>query len=130
MSPRTLALAALVLSVGTVGAFMVLLSRWTIPIPPVWYLTALTLGAVLAIAAVWWARRWLTVSALVVSVLLLAFASFFHFVGMRVPEGRTQLVVGQPAPDFTLPDAAKRPVTLSDYRGKQPVVLVFYRGYW
>lgn len=130
MSPRTLALAALVLSLGTVAAFVALLSLWAIPIRPAWYLGALVLAAVLAVAAVWRARRWLTVSALVVSVLLLGFAGFFHFVGMRVPEGRTQLVVGQPAPDFTLPDAARRPVTLSDYRGKQPVVLVFYRGYW
>jgi hypothetical protein len=38
--------------------------------------------------------------------------------------------VGQPAPDFTLPDAAGRPVKLADYRGQKPVVLVFYRGYW
>ncbi|PYO17228.1 MAG: hypothetical protein DMD88_21125 [Candidatus Rokuibacteriota bacterium] len=29
-----------------------------------------------------------------------------------------------------LADAAGRPVSLADYRGKKPVVLVFYRGYW
>lgn len=34
--------------------------------------------------------------------------------------------VGQPAPDFTLKDQAGSDVSLSDYRGKQPVVLVFY----
>lgn len=118
------------LSLGTVGAFVALLSLLAIPIPPAWYLGALALAAVLAVAAVWRARRWLTVSALVVSVLLLALAGFFHFVAMRVPLTRTQLVVGRSAPDFTLPDAAGRPVRLSDYRGKQPVVLVFYRGYW
>jgi hypothetical protein len=129
-SPRTLALAALLLALGTVGAFMALLSLWAIPIRPVWYLSALALATALAVAAVWRARRWLTVSALVVSVVLLALAGFFNFVAMRVPPTRTQLVVGQPAPDFTLPDAAGRPVRLSDYRGRQPVVLVFYRGYW
>ena len=118
------------LSLGTVGAFMALLSLLAISIRPVWYLGTLGLGTVLAMAAVWRARRWLTVSALVVSVLLLALAGFFHFVAMRVPMTPTQLVVGQPAPDFTLPDAAGRPVRLSDYRGRQPVVLVFYRGYW
>jgi peroxiredoxin Q/BCP len=32
---------------------------------------------------------------------------------------------GELAPDFTLPDDAGRPVTLSDFRGK-PVVLYFY----
>jgi len=130
LNPRTLALAALLLSLGTVGAFMALLSLLAISIRPVWYLGTLGLGTVLAMAAVWRARRWLTVSALVVSVLLLALAGFFHFVAMRVPMTPTQLVVGQPAPDFTLPDAAGRPVRLSDYRGRQPVVLVFYRGYW
>ena len=38
--------------------------------------------------------------------------------------------VGEAPPDFTLPDAHGRPVSLADYRGKKPVVLVFYRGYW
>ena len=38
--------------------------------------------------------------------------------------------MGEPAPDFTLLDASGKPVTLADYRGKKPVVLVFYRGYW
>lgn len=130
MSPRKLALAALLLAVGTQGAFLALLSIWTIPLRPAWYLGALALSVVLAVAAVWRARRWLTVSALVVSVGLLGLAAFFHFVAMRVPMTPTRLVVGQPAPDFTLPDAAGRPVTLSDYRGRQAVVLVFYRGYW
>jgi len=36
------------------------------------------------------------------------------------------LPVGAAAPDFTLPDANKTPVTLSAFRGKQPVLLVFY----
>ena len=38
--------------------------------------------------------------------------------------------VGQPAPDFTLEDADGKAITLSDFRGKKSVVLVFYRGYW
>ena len=38
--------------------------------------------------------------------------------------------VGQPAPDFSLEDVDGRMLTLSDYRGKKSVVLVFYRGYW
>jgi hypothetical protein len=130
VSPRTLALAALVLALGTVGAFMALLSLLTIPIRPAWYLSALALATVFATAAVWRARRWLTVAALVVSALLLTLAGFFNFVAMRVPLTRTHLAVGQPAPDFTLPDAAGRPVRLADYRGRQPVLLVFYRGYW
>lgn len=38
--------------------------------------------------------------------------------------------VGEVAPDFTLEDQDGRGVTLSQSRGKSPVVLVFYRGYW
>jgi len=34
--------------------------------------------------------------------------------------------VGQEAPDFTLPDQNKAPVTLSSFRGTHNVVLVFY----
>ncbi len=36
------------------------------------------------------------------------------------------LAVGTAAPDFTLPDANKAPVSLSSFRGQQPVLLVFY----
>ena len=38
--------------------------------------------------------------------------------------------VGQPAPDFTLEDSDGKNVSLTDYRGKKNVVLVFYRGHW
>ncbi len=37
------------------------------------------------------------------------------------------LAVGQPAPDFTLQDQERNPITLSALRGK-PVVLAFYPG--
>ena len=41
--------------------------------------------------------------------------------------GNTDKVgVGDAAPDFALPDRAGRTVKLSDYRGKQAVVLYFY----
>jgi cytochrome oxidase Cu insertion factor (SCO1/SenC/PrrC family) len=38
--------------------------------------------------------------------------------------------VGAEAPDFTLESLAGPPITLSQFRGKQNVVLVFYRGFW
>ncbi|MBK8500354.1 MAG: redoxin domain-containing protein [Flavobacteriales bacterium] len=38
--------------------------------------------------------------------------------------------VDSPAPDFELPDQDGRPVRLSDYRGKHPVLLIFVRGDW
>lgn len=130
MSAPKLAAAALALSLGTVGAYAGLIAALSFPLPPAWYLGALGFAAALALAAVWRARRWLTVSAFAVSALLLVAAGLFNFVAMRVPESRPLVAVGQPVPDFTLTDAAGRPVSLSDYRGKKPVVLVFYRGYW
>jgi peroxiredoxin Q/BCP len=40
----------------------------------------------------------------------------------RIQEGMT-------APDFTLTDTQGQSITLSDYRGKKHVVLVFNRGF-
>jgi cytochrome oxidase Cu insertion factor (SCO1/SenC/PrrC family) len=39
---------------------------------------------------------------------------------------KTNLKVGDVAPDFTLPNQAFKPVKLSDFRGKKNVVLAFY----
>ena len=38
--------------------------------------------------------------------------------------------VGQPAPDFTLPNADGRPVSLKELVARGPIVLSFYRGRW
>jgi cytochrome oxidase Cu insertion factor (SCO1/SenC/PrrC family) len=46
------------------------------------------------------------------------------------PTQLDRVKIGQPAPDFTLEDSDGNPITLSDFRGKKSVVLVFYRGYW
>ena len=39
---------------------------------------------------------------------------------------KTNLKVGDVAPDFTLPNQAFKPVKLGDFRGKKNVVLAFY----
>lgn len=46
------------------------------------------------------------------------------------PADLNRLKAGDEAPDFTLEDQDAKHVTLSDYRSKKTVVLVFYRGYW
>lgn len=46
------------------------------------------------------------------------------------PARTSPVGVGDVAPDFTLEDQDGHKVTLSQARGKAPVVLVFYRGYW
>jgi cytochrome oxidase Cu insertion factor (SCO1/SenC/PrrC family) len=48
----------------------------------------------------------------------------------RSEERSTPVAVGEVAPDFTLEDQSHNKITLSAARGKSPVVLVFYRGYW
>jgi AhpC/TSA family len=37
---------------------------------------------------------------------------------------------GQPAPDFTLPNASGRQVGLTELLARGPLVLSFYRGRW
>ena len=41
-----------------------------------------------------------------------------------------RIEVGRPAPDFTLENMDGKQVSLSDFRGKKSVILVFYRGQW
>jgi peroxiredoxin (alkyl hydroperoxide reductase subunit C) len=40
-----------------------------------------------------------------------------------------RIALDVPAPDFTLPDLNGNPVSLSDYRGKKNVLLVFNRTF-
>lgn len=76
--------------------------------------------------------------ALALSILLLATAGFVRAqtplgpkdAAKLPPADLNRLKVGDEAPDFTLEDQDAKPVTLSGYRGKKTVVLVFYRGYW
>ena len=40
----------------------------------------------------------------------------------------SRVALNQPAPDISLPDFASRIVSLSDFRGRKNVLLVFNRG--
>jgi peroxiredoxin len=40
------------------------------------------------------------------------------------------IAVGQPAPDFALPDADGKVWELAEMVADGPAVVVFYRGYW
>jgi len=46
------------------------------------------------------------------------------------PTDTSRVAVGSQAPDFTLESLSGPPVTLSQFRGTQNIVLVFYRGHW
>jgi len=47
-----------------------------------------------------------------------------------LPTDLGRVAVGSPAPDFTLESKDGGTVTLSSFRDRKNVVLVFYRGYW
>jgi peroxiredoxin len=49
---------------------------------------------------------------------------------VRTRAGSSALKVGDPAPDFTLPDATRRSISLASLRAAGPVVVTFYRGQW
>ena len=42
------------------------------------------------------------------------------------PSRTTALEVGEQAPDFTLPSTTGKEISLSQFRGKQPVLIEFY----
>lgn len=130
-SGRLATLSALV-AIGTVAAYALLLRVAVVRNHPEGYVIAFALATALAVLALARARarRWPAWLALGLSSLLLVSGAWFNFVAARVPDAPTALQVGERPPDFTLPDAAGRPVSLADYRGKKPVVLIFYRGYW
>jgi cytochrome oxidase Cu insertion factor (SCO1/SenC/PrrC family) len=70
---------------------------------------------------------------IVVLLLLLtvtAFAQSAPRAEVLSPSDLNRVKVGTTAPDFTLENQDGKAVTLSEFRGKKTVVLVFYRGYW
>ena len=57
-------------------------------------------------------------------ILLLAFG--IVCIAQQPAPPKTNLKVGDAAPDFTLPSTAGQKVKLSDFKGKKNVVLAFY----
>ncbi len=75
------------------------------------------------------------VSGPVLSLLSLAMFGLFCYgifvLAADIPSASGAPRPGTPAPDFTLSDAAGRPVALSALLKKnRAVLLIFYRGYW
>jgi AhpC/TSA family len=124
------ALLSVFLSLAAIAGYIVLLRVPTVRNHPELYLVAFAIATVIAGVATWRAARWPNFVALGLSVILLTLGGVFNFVLAKIPATLTVLRVGEPAPDFTLPDAAGAPVSLASFRDRTPVVLVFYRGYW
>ena len=125
-----LAALSVVLCAAAIGVYTQLLRVAAVRNNPEGYVAAFAIAATLAGLAVALGRRWYAWTALVLSLVLLLGGATFNFVLARIPAAPSNLHVGARAPDFTLLDAGSRPLSLADYRGKKPVVLVFYRGYW
>jgi hypothetical protein len=130
MTAGRLAALSLLICGLTIAAYSMLLGVAAVRNHPEGYVAAFAIAATVAGLGVALRRRWYGWIALAVSVLLLTLGSYVNFVMARIPDEPTALRLGERAPDFTLSDAAGRPVSLADYRGKKPVLLVFYRGYW
>jgi peroxiredoxin Q/BCP len=62
----------------------------------------------------------------ILPVLLLSAAVAGSLNAQNATPPKTNLKVGDMAPDFTLPSTAGKPVTLSEFRGKSAVVLAFF----
>ena len=46
--------------------------------------------------------------------------------GLAVPGRALGVMVGRPAPDFTLPSTLGKDISLSEFRGKKMVLIEFY----
>ena len=132
VSSTRLAVLSPLVAIGAIAGYVLLFRVAVVRNHPEGYVVAFAVATGPAVLAVTRARgrRWPAWIALGFSGLLLIGGAWFNFVAARVPDAAIALRVGERAPDFTLPDASGRPVALTDYRGKKPVVLVFYRGYW
>jgi hypothetical protein len=130
MAAGRLAALSVLICVGAIATYALLLGVPAVRNHPEGYVAAFAIAATVAGLAVALRRRWYAWLALAVSLLLLTLGSYVNFVMARIPAEPMVLRLGEPPPGFTLPDAAGRPVSLAEYRGKKPVVLVFYRGYW
>jgi hypothetical protein len=124
------ALLSLAIALGSVIGYFAFVHVAAVRNRPVLYVAGLAVATAIAAVASWRATRWPNLTALAISALLLVLGGYYNFVLARLPATTTTLRVGEPAPDFTLPDAAGRPVALSSFRDRMPVVLVFYRGSW
>ena len=75
------------------------------------------------------------VSGIILSLISLATFGLFLYgtfvLTADIPSASGAPRLGMPAPDFTLSDAAGKPVALADLVKKnRAVLLIFYRGYW
>ncbi len=127
-SPTKLSLSGLTLTFLAAISYIFLLDisfirRTAIPNWPL-----VIIGMALAIYGLYLKRTWITGPAGVVAVL--AGGMFLISVFKTLPSAGPVAATAQVLPEFTMPNQDGRPVTLSSFHGRGPVLLVFYRGHW
>lgn len=88
------------------------------------------IGMGLAVWGVIQKRGWMTITSLVLSLLVGGGLMAALFVLMRLPAPEQVATTIETIPDFTMPNQEGRGVGSADFRGRGPLLLVFYRGHW
>jgi len=130
MTAGRLAALSLLICALTIATYSLLLGIPAVRNHPEGYVSAFAIAATVAGLGVALRRRWYGWLSLALAMLLLTLGAYTNFVMARIPDAPMVLRLGEPPPDFTLIDAAGRSTSLAAYRGRKPVILVFYRGYW
>jgi cytochrome oxidase Cu insertion factor (SCO1/SenC/PrrC family) len=72
-------------------------------------------------------KNWRITTCFLVATIAFLATGYAQQGGQNAPQQLvTNVKVGDPAPDFTLPDTTGKQVKLSDFKGKKNVVLAFY----
>ena len=131
----------LVLCVVAFMSYFAVFSRWPLTRDVPWVnILLFLLAAALLVAGVrrafvppaTTARKIAGVAVTAIGLAIFVLFGLTVFVGTKVPASPHAPAVGDKAPDFTLLDSNRKPVSLSQLVAGAPrgVMLVFYRGYW
>jgi cytochrome oxidase Cu insertion factor (SCO1/SenC/PrrC family) len=79
--------------------------------------------------------RMLKTFSAIILALFVSYAPAYGQLGLKdgsslPPTDLKRVKVGDKAPDFTLEAMDGQKISLSEFRGRKSVVLVFYRGHW
>jgi len=121
---------------GLIGAVITMAAGISFPFVQSFHLGATphVILAIVGMAICVWAvtkrRGWVTIPALCISSLVGLGFIFSVTILLKLPESAAIAKTMDTLPDFTLPNQDGSLVRPASYRGKGPVLLVFYRGHW
>lgn len=125
-----MALVGVLLAVGGIAAYFALVARF-----PLWrrvpweFLAVGGAGALLGVAAFARSPGVGSAAAALLSVAVFGFALWYVFDYSMFGPREDRPRVGDPFPDFALPDSGGATFRLSEARGRR-LLLLFYRGDW